>query len=140
MTEAPDFKGYIHDVGGPTADFRAPACGKQQTKGACPDRQCLFPKPCKNLQADHRDYLELLRKLRELPKVKKVFIRSGIRFDYVLADRDSRFLEELCRYHVSGQLKVAPEHVSARVLSCMGKPEHGVYAVSYTHLTLPTTP
>ncbi len=127
MTEAPDFKGYIHDVGGPTADFRAPACGKQQTKGACPDRQCLFPKPCKNLQADHRDYLELLRKLRELPKVKKVFIRSGIRFDYVLADRDSRFLEELCRYHVSGQLKVAPEHVSARVLSCMGKPEHGVY-------------
>ena len=127
MTKAPDFKGYIHDVGGPTADFRAPACEKQKTKGACPDRQCLFPKPCKNLRADHKDYRRLLRRLRELPGVKKVFIRSGIRFDYVLADPDGGFLEELCRYHVSGQLKVAPEHVSGRVLSCMGKPEHGVY-------------
>ena len=128
MTKDADFKGYIHDVGGPTADFRAPACEKQRNKGACPDRQCLFPKPCKNLKADHQDYLALLRKLRALPEVKKVFIRSGIRFDYVLADPKSPFLEELCRYHVSGQLKVAPEHVSDPVLSCMGKPEHAVYA------------
>lgn len=127
MTEDPDFKGYIHDVGGPTADFRGPSCEKQKTRGACPDRQCLFPKPCRNLKADHRDYILLLRKLRALPKVKKVFIRSGIRFDYVLADPDRRFLEELCRYHVSGQLKVAPEHVSNTVLSCLGKPEHAVY-------------
>ena len=127
MTEDKEFKGYIHDVGGPTADFRAPACEKQLTKGVCPQKQCLFPEPCKNLKADHRDYIALLRKLRALPKVKKVFIRSGIRFDYVLADRESHFLEELCRYHVSGQLKVAPEHVSDPVLSCLGKPRHGVY-------------
>ncbi len=127
MIKEPDFKGYIHDVGGPTANFRGPACEKQRTKGACPDRQCLFPKPCKNLKADHKDYLALLRKLRELPGVKKVFIRSGIRFDYVLADKSGRFLEELCRYHVSGQLKVAPEHVSDPVLACLGKPEHAVY-------------
>lgn len=127
MTMEPDFKGYIHDVGGPTADFRAPACEKQMTKGVCPRKQCLFPKPCSNLKADHRDYIALLRKLRALPKVKKVFIRSGIRFDYVLADKDSHFLEELCRYHVSGQLKVAPEHVSDPVLACLGKPEHAVY-------------
>lgn len=127
MTEEPDFKGYIHDVGGPTADFRAPACEKQMTKGVCPQKQCLFPEPCKNLKADHRDYLALLRKLRSLPNVKKVFIRSGIRFDYVLADKDSHFLEELCRYHVSGQLKVAPEHVSDPVLACLGKPKHAVY-------------
>ena len=127
MTEEPDFKGYIHDVGGPTADFRGPSCEKQRTKGVCPERQCLFPKPCKNLKADHRDYIRLLRKLRALPKVKKVFIRSGIRFDYVLADPDSHFLEELCRYHVSGQLKVAPEHVSDTVLSYLGKPKHAVY-------------
>ncbi|MCI9568814.1 MAG: YgiQ family radical SAM protein [Lachnospiraceae bacterium] len=127
LTSFPDFKGYIHDVGGPTADFRHPACEKQQTKGACPDRQCLFPSPCKNLKADHDDYIRLLRRLRVLPEVKKVFIRSGIRFDYVLADRKSRFLEELCRHHVSGQLKVAPEHVSDRVLSRMGKPDHSVY-------------
>ncbi len=127
MTEDQEFKGYIHDVGGPTADFRAPACEKQMTKGVCPQKQCLFPEPCKNLKADHRDYIALLRKLRALPKVKKVFIRSGIRFDYVLADKESHFLEELCRYHVSGQLKVAPEHVSDTVLSCLGKPRHGVY-------------
>ena len=127
MAKEPDFKGYIHDVGGPTADFRAPSCEKQMTKGTCRDRQCLFPNPCRNLRADHTDYLALLRKLRALPNVKKVFIRSGIRFDYVLADKDSAFLEELCRYHVSGQLKVAPEHVSDKVLACLGKPEHKIY-------------
>lgn len=127
LTEEPDFKGYIHDVGGPTADFRFPACEKQLTKGACPNKQCLFPEPCKNLRADHTDYIELLRKLRNIPKVKKVFIRSGIRFDYVLADKDRKFLKELCQYHVSGQLKVAPEHVSDKVLSKMGKPRNKVY-------------
>ena len=127
MIEEPDFKGYIHDVGGPTADFRAPACEKQMTKGVCPHKQCLFPEPCKNLRADHSDYIALLRKLRALPKVKKVFIRSGIRFDYVLADKKSTFLEELCHYHVSGQLKVAPEHVSDPVLACLGKPKAAVY-------------
>jgi len=127
MTEDPDFKGYIHDVGGPTANFRQPACGKQQTDGACTERRCLYPKPCPALQADHSDYLSLLRKLREIPKVKKVFIRSGIRFDYVMADPNKEFLTELCRYHVSGQLKVAPEHVSDQVLQRMGKPEFGVY-------------
>ena len=126
-TKESDFKGYIHDVGGPTADFRQPACEKQLKKGVCTNRQCLFPKPCKNLNADHEDYLELLEKLRKIPNVKKVFIRSGIRFDYVEADKDSRFLEELAKYHVSGQLRVAPEHVSDRVLSYMGKPEHQVY-------------
>lgn len=125
--EEPDFKGYIHDVGGPTANFRYPACGKQTTKGACKNRQCLFPEPCKNLKADHGDYLELLRKLRALPKVKKVFIRSGIRFDYVLADPGRTFLRELCEHHVSGQLKVAPEHVADPVLKRMGKPENQVY-------------
>ncbi len=127
LTEDPDFKGYIHDVGGPTADFRHPACGKQLTRGACLDRQCLFPEPCKNLRADHSDYISLLRSLRALPKVKKVFIRSGIRFDYVLADKSRAFLRELCEYHVSGQLKVAPEHVSDAVLSRMGKPKNLVY-------------
>lgn len=127
MTKDPTFKGYIHDVGGPTADFRQPACKKQLTKGACSHRQCLFPSPCKNLEADHTDYLMLLRKLRNLPKVKKVFIRSGIRFDYVLADKKSPFLSELAKYHVSGQLRVAPEHVSDSVLRRMGKPEHRVY-------------
>ena len=127
LTEEPDFKGYIHDVGGPTADFRFPACDKQLTKGACPGRQCLFPEPCKNLKADHSDYIALLRKLRALPKVKKVFIRSGIRFDYVLADPSRRFLKELCEFHVSGQLKVAPEHVADKVLQMMGKPKNSVY-------------
>ncbi len=122
-----DFKGYIHDVGGPTADFRQPACKKQETKGVCTNKQCLFPKPCKNLEADHKDYLELLRELREVPGVKKVFIRSGIRFDYVNADTSSAFLDELAKYHVSGQLRVAPEHVSDEVLYYMGKPEHHVY-------------
>ena len=127
LTQEPDFKGYIHDVGGPTANFRFPACEKQLTKGACPHKQCLFPEPCKNLRADHRDYVALLRKLRALPGVKKVFIRSGIRFDYVLADPDRTFLKELCQYHVSGQLKVAPEHVADRVLVRMGKPKNEVY-------------
>lgn len=127
LTGEPDFKGYIHDVGGPTADFRFPACDKQMKVGACPNRQCLYPAPCPRLKADHSDYIALLRKLRSLPKVKKVFIRSGIRFDYVLADKDSDFLTELCQYHVSGQLKVAPEHVSDKVLSRMGKPSNQVY-------------
>lgn len=127
LTKEPDFKGYIHDVGGPTANFRFPACEKQMTKGACPGRQCLFPEPCKNLNADHSDYIRLLRRLRSLPGVKKVFIRSGIRFDYLLADKSRQFLRELCQYHVSGQLKVAPEHVSDEVLSRMGKPKNKVY-------------
>ena len=127
MTQDREFKGYIHDVGGPTADFRQPSCQKQLTKGVCKNRHCLFPTPCKNLTADHRDYVSLLRKLRDLPKVKKVFIRSGVRFDYVLADPDKTFLEELARYHVSGQLRVAPEHVSDQVLKYMGKPSHEVY-------------
>ena len=127
MTREADFKGYIHDVGGPTANFRHPACQKQLTKGACQNRQCLFPAPCKNMDADHSDYLALLRKLRKLPNVKKVFIRSGIRFDYLLADRSDAFFKELVRYHISGQLKVAPEHVSDRVLAVMGKPRHSVY-------------
>ncbi|MDO5135167.1 MAG: YgiQ family radical SAM protein [Eubacteriales bacterium] len=127
LTKAPDFKGYIHDVGGPTADFRHPSCEKQLTKGVCQNRQCLFPEPCPNLRADHRDYVTLLRSLRDIPGVKKVFIRSGVRFDYVLADKDRTFLRELTRYHVSGQLRVAPEHVSEAVLRCMGKPSHGVY-------------
>ena len=127
MTQDPEFKGYIHDVGGPTANFRFPACDKQLKHGVCTNKQCLFPQPCKNLKADHTDYLELLRKLRALPGVKKVFIRSGIRFDYVLADKNPEFLEELCRYHVSGQLRVAPEHVSESVLHMMGKPENSVY-------------
>ena len=127
MTQDKDFKGYIHDVGGPTANFRAPSCQKQLTKGVCPNKQCLFPKPCKNLRADHGDYIKLLRELRKIDGVKKVFIRSGIRFDYVLADPDDTFLRELCEYHVSGQLKVAPEHVSDPVLQKMGKPEYSVY-------------
>lgn len=122
-----DFKGYIHDVGGPTANFRHTSCEKQLTKGVCPNKQCLFPQPCKNLKVDHKDYLNLLRKLRELPGVKKVFVRSGIRFDYVMADKDEAFLKELCKYHVSGQLKVAPEHVADPVLTRMGKPENAVY-------------
>ena len=128
MTLDPDFKGNIHDVGGPTANFRRPACDKQMTKGACAGRQCLFPTPCPNLKADHSDYIALLRELRGLPGVKHVFIRSGIRFDYLLADKKSdAFLRELCRYHVSGQLRVAPEHVSNHVLDLMGKPRNEVY-------------
>lgn len=127
MTQEEDFKGYIHDVGGPTADFRQPSCKKQLTKGVCMNRQCLFPTPCKNLDVDHRDYVALLRKLRRIPKVKKVFIRSGVRFDYVVADKDKTFLRELVEHHVSGQLRVAPEHVSDQVLKYMGKPSHSVY-------------
>lgn len=123
----PDFKGYIHDVGGPTANFRGPSCEKQMTKGVCPNKQCLFPKPCQNLKVDHKDYLALLRKLRELPNVKKVFIRSGIRFDYLIYDEDPTFLRELCEHHVSGQLKVAPEHISNVVLEKLGKPSVEVY-------------
>ncbi len=123
----PDFKGYIHDVGGPTANFRHAACEKQGTKGACINKQCLFPEPCKSLKVDHSDYLNLLRKLRSLPRVKKVFIRSGIRFDYLMADKDDQFLAELCEHHVSGQLKVAPEHISDSVLTLMGKPDNAVY-------------
>lgn len=127
FTKEKDFKGYIHDVGGPTANFRHPSCQKQLEKGVCRNRQCLFPTPCKNLNTDHSDYVKLLRKLREIPKVKKVFIRSGIRFDYLLADKKDTFLRELCSYHVSGQLKVAPEHVSDTVLEKMGKPRNQVY-------------
>ncbi len=127
MTYQPDFKGYIHDVGGPTANFRQPSCQKQLTHGVCQNRQCLFPKPCQNLVVDHTDYLNLLRKLRELPGIKKVFIRSGIRFDYLVYDENDTFFREMVKYHVSGQLKVAPEHISDNVLSNMGKPCHAVY-------------
>ena len=127
ITQEKDFKGYIHDVGGPTANFRHNSCEKQMTKGVCSEKQCLFPKPCNNLIIDHSDYLKLLRKLRKLPKVKKVFVRSGIRFDYLMYDKDDSFLRELCEHHVSGQLKVAPEHISDKVLSRMGKPDKAVY-------------
>lgn len=127
LTQLPGFKGYIHDVGGPTANFREPACAKQLKCGACRERQCLFPEPCKNMKSDHREYIEILRALRELPNVKKVFVRSGIRYDYVLKDAKSSFLNELVRHHISGQLKVAPEHVSPRVLGYMGKPSAEVF-------------
>ncbi len=127
MTEDKDFKGYIHDVGGPTANFRHPSCQKQLTRGTCSNRQCLFPSPCPNMTVSHKDYVELLRKLRKLPRVKKVFIRSGIRFDYCMADKDDTFLKELCEHHISGQLRTAPEHVSNTVLKMMGKPQHSVY-------------
>lgn len=125
--EEKDFKGYIHDVGGPTAQFRAPACKKQMTKGACPNKKCLHPEVCKNMDVDHKDYMKLLKKLREMPGIKKVFVRSGIRFDYLLADKDQSFLRELCKYHISGQLRVAPEHISDNVLDKMGKPKVKVY-------------
>ena len=127
LTKDPGFKGYIHDVGGPTANFHQPSCKKQLTKGVCKDRQCLFPEPCPNLTVSHKSYTELLKKLRNLPGVKKVFVRSGVRFDYVAADPDDGFLRELVKYHISGQLKVAPEHVSDRVLYMLGKPRHSVY-------------
>ena len=127
MTREPDFKGYIHDVGGPTADFRQPSCQKQLTRGVCRHRQCLIPEPCPNLTCGHDDYVQLLRKIRALPGVKKVFVRSGVRFDYCLLDKDRTFLRELTAYHVSGQLRVAPEHVSDEVLRLMGKPSHTVY-------------
>ena len=127
ITEMPDFKGYIHDVGGPTANFYHPSCKKQLTSGVCKNRQCLWPTTCKNLDTDHSEYLKLLRKLRELPKIKKVFVRSGIRFDYIMEDKNDRFFNDLVRYHISGQLKVAPEHISDKVLCYMGKPPHCVY-------------
>lgn len=123
----PNFKGYIHDVGGPTANFRKPSCKKQMISGVCRNKQCLFPKPCKNLQVDHKDYLSLLRKLRSLKGVKKVFIRSGVRFDYLMADTDDTFFREMVEHHISGQLKVAPEHIADTVLEKMGKPRNEVY-------------
>lgn len=127
ITKLPGFKGYIHDVGGPTANFRHPSCSKQLKVGVCKDRQCLFPEPCPNLDSDHSDYIALLRKIRSLPGIKKVFIRSGIRYDYLLADEKLEFLDELCRYHVSGQLKIAPEHIAPSVLRYMKKPGKNVY-------------
>ena len=127
MTKEHDFKGYIHDVGGPTANFRHTSCQKQLTKGVCTNKQCLYPEPCKNLTVDHSDYVSLLRKLRKIPGVKKVFIRSGIRFDYCMADKDDTFIRELCNNHISGQLRVAPEHISDNVLKRMGKPANKVY-------------
>jgi uncharacterized radical SAM protein YgiQ len=127
MTHRKDFKGYIHDVGGPTAEFRGPSCQKQLTKGVCQTRQCLFPQPCKNLQVDHSDYVSLLREIRKLPGVKKVFVRSGVRFDYAIYDKNRTFVSELVEHHVSGQLRVAPEHVSDQVLYYMGKPSHEIY-------------
>ncbi len=127
ITELEDFKGYIHDVGGPTANFRDAACEKQITRGACKNKQCLHPKPCKNLKVDHTDFLELLRKVRSLPKVKKVFVRSGIRYDYVMADKNDKFFKELVEHHVSGQLKVAPEHIAEEVLQYMQKPAGNTY-------------
>jgi uncharacterized radical SAM protein YgiQ len=127
LTKHPQFRGYIHDVGGPTANFRQDACRRQKTKGACPDRQCLGNDPCAALETDHRDYLALLRRLRKMPEIKKVFIRSGIRFDYLIGDRDDTFFRELCEHHISGQLKVAPEHVSDRALALMRKSRHSVY-------------
>lgn len=127
LTESPHFKGYIHDVGGPTANFRQPSCSKQLKYGLCKGKKCLAPTPCKKLEVDHTAYLNLLRKLRALPKVKRVFIRSGIRFDYLLEDKSDEFFKELVKYHVSGQLKVAPEHCSAAVLDKMGKPHIEAY-------------
>ena len=127
MVWDPSFKGYIHDVGGPTANFRDTACDKQKTKGACPTKQCLWPEPCKNLKVDHEDYLSLLTKLRQLPNVKKVFVRSGIRYDYLMYDKNDHFFEELVQHHISGQLKVAPEHISNHALDKMGKPRSGLY-------------
>ncbi len=127
IKKAPVLKGYIHDVGGPTANFRHPSCSRQLKTGVCKNRQCLTPTPCKNLKVDHSDYLSLLRKLRSLPGVKKVFVRSGLRFDYMMYDKDQTFLRELCAHHISGQLKVAPEHISDVVLEKMGKPKVAVY-------------
>lgn len=127
LTHLPRFKGYIHDVGGPTANFRLPSCQKQLKSGLCKGKKCLAPTPCKQLQADHTEYLALLRKLRKIPGVKRVFIRSGIRYDYLLEDRDESFFRELVQHHVSGQLKVAPEHCSAAVLDKMGKPHIEAY-------------
>lgn len=127
LTQLPDFKGYIHDVGGPTANFRMPSCHKQLESGLCKGRKCLAPKPCKNLEVNHNEYLDMLRKLRKIDGVKKVFIRSGIRYDYLIEDKDDTFMRELIKYHISGQLKVAPEHCSAAVLDKMGKPHIEAY-------------
>ena len=127
FTRDPQFKGYVHDVGGPSANFRHPSCQQQLKNGMCKNRSCLAPTPCKNLDPSHADYLALLRKVRAVPGVKKVFIRSGIRYDYLLCEENSESLSELVRHHVSGQLKVAPEHCSAHVLDCMGKPHFHVY-------------
>lgn len=127
ITDMPDFKGYIHDIGGPTANFRAPSCKLQLERGLCKDKKCLAPTMCKAVEVDHSDYLSLLQKLRKLPKIKKIFIRSGIRFDYLIADKNPAFFKELVEHHISGQLKVAPEHCSPRVLDCMGKPHINVY-------------
>lgn len=127
LTQRPDFKGYIHDIGGPTANFRSPACDKQLAFGVCKEKDCLYPQPCRKLLVDHKEYLDILRSVRSLPGVKKVFIRSGIRYDYVMADESGEFLEEICRHHVSGTLKVAPEHISPRVLARMRKPPKEVF-------------
>jgi hypothetical protein len=128
LTKLPDFKGYIHDIGGPTANFTRPACENQLKHGACAGKRCLAPKPCKNLVVDHSAYIRTLRAVRELPGIKKVFVRSGVRFDYIMLDKSDAFLRELCGHHVSGQLKVAPEHVSRGVLSLMGKPDCAVFS------------
>ena len=127
LTKLKNFKGYIHDIGGPTANFLEPSCKKQLTYGVCKDRQCLFPSPCPNLVIDHKNYLELLRKVRKIKGIKKVFIRSGIRYDYLIYDKNDEFFNELVKYHISGQLKVAPEHISDKVLKLMGKPSRKVY-------------
>lgn len=127
MTNLKDFKGYIHDIGGPTANFRAPACKKQETCGTCKDKNCLWPEPCRNLKTDHSDYMDILKTVRELPEIKKVFIRSGIRYDYIIADNNKKFIHELCKHHVSGILKVAPEHISPNVLKVMRKPGREVF-------------
>ena len=126
-----NFKGYIHDVGGPTANFRQDACEKQKKYGACKNKDCLGTNPCKNLNVDHTDYVSLLKKLRSVPGVKKIFIRSGIRFDYLMMDKDKTFFKDLCKYHISGQLKVAPEHTSDKVLNLMRKSSHKLYEEFY---------
>ncbi|MEG0737396.1 MAG: DUF3362 domain-containing protein, partial [Longicatena sp.] len=127
ITEMPNFKGYIHDVGGPTANFSREACDKQREYGACKNKECLFPKPCDNMKVDHSRYLDILRAIRELPNIKKVFIRSGIRYDYLMYDKSDEFFDELVKHHISGQLKVAPEHISPAVLDKMGKPRKELY-------------
>jgi uncharacterized radical SAM protein YgiQ len=127
LAASQNFKGYIHDIGGPTANFRNPSCKKQLTKGVCPNKECLFPEPCKELEVDHSEYLDVLTAVRQLPDIKKVFIRSGIRYDYLMADSDEKFMQDLCQYHVSGTLKVAPEHVAPETLKRMRKPGKKVY-------------
>ncbi len=127
LTKRADFKGYIHDVGGPTANFRKPSCKRQLIEGTCADRDCLYPKPCPSLEVDHEDYLDILRTIRSLPNIKKVFVRSGIRYDYAMYDKDSSFIKEICEHHISGTLKIAPEHISSRVLSRMRKPSKSIF-------------